>query len=250
MAVDPAEHVAAHSAAAIRERLQGGPEHSYLRDFVYGAIDGAVTTFAVVSGVAGAELSSGVVLVLGFANLLADGFSMAAGNFLASRAEQQQRKRARLNEEREIDLYPEGEIEEVRQILKSKGLHGEVLEQTVQIITADRSRWVDLMLVDELGLTLHGSHPLRAAASTFVAFVTVGFVPLFAFVLQYADVELPNSPFLWSSLLTAAAFFAVGTAKARFVEQRWYFSGMETLLVGGSAAAVSYFVGMLLKGLA
>lgn len=250
MAHDPGRHAEGHTAEAIRERLRSGPVHSYLRDFVYGAIDGAVTTFAVVSGVAGAQLSSGIILVLGFANLFADGFSMAASNFLASRAEQQLRKRARLKEEREIELYPEGEIEEVRQILQAKGLHGDVLEQTVRIITADRQRWVDLMLVDELGLTLQGSQPLRAAASTFVAFITVGFVPLLAFVLQYADVDLPNEPFLWSTLLTATAFFAVGAAKARFVDQPWYLSGGETLLVGGSAAAVSYVVGMLLRGLA
>lgn len=250
MTLDPTRHAAAHTVAAIRERLQSGPDHSYLRDFVYGAIDGAVTTFAVVSGVAGAQLSSGIILVLGFANLFADGFSMAASNFLASRAEQQLRRRARLNEEREIELYPEGEIEEVRQILRAKGLHGEVLEQTVQIITADRRRWVDLMLVEELGLTLQGSQPLRAAASTFLAFIVVGFVPLLAFVLQYAGAAWPHDPFLWSSVLTAIAFFAVGAAKARFVEQPWYYSGAETLLVGGSAAAVSYLIGMLLKGLA
>ena len=62
--------------------LELGVRHSYLKDFVYGAIDGAVTTFAVVSGVAGAGLSAGVIIVLGLANLVGDGFSMAASNFL------------------------------------------------------------------------------------------------------------------------------------------------------------------------
>ena len=79
-----------HTPRAVAERLAAPASHSYLRDFVYGAIDGAVTTFAVVSGVAGAELSGAIVLVLGMANLVGDGFSMAASNYLGSRAERQQ----------------------------------------------------------------------------------------------------------------------------------------------------------------
>ena len=98
-----------HSPHAIRKRLDQGPEHPYLKDFVYGAVDGAVTTFAVVSGVAGAGLSSGIIIILGLANLIADGFSMAASNFLASRAESQMREKARLQEHRHIQLVPEGE---------------------------------------------------------------------------------------------------------------------------------------------
>ncbi len=88
-----------HTPAAIRRRLRAATAHSYLRDLVLGAIDGAVTTFAVVAGVAGAELPAGVALVLGFANLLADGFSMAAGNYLSTKTERQVVDRARRQEE-------------------------------------------------------------------------------------------------------------------------------------------------------
>ncbi|MCP4507445.1 MAG: hypothetical protein GY826_13765, partial [Fuerstiella sp.] len=82
MSPDPTTEIlrAEHTAQAIQVRLNTAPRHSYLRDFVYGGIDGAVTTFAVVSGVAGAGLSSGVVIILGMANLVGDGFSMAASN--------------------------------------------------------------------------------------------------------------------------------------------------------------------------
>ncbi len=91
----------------------------------YGRIDGAVTTFAVVSGVAGARLSPWIILVLGFANLFADGFSMAAGNFLGTKAEQEDWRRLEAIENRHIDLAPEGEREEVRQIYRLKGFEGD-----------------------------------------------------------------------------------------------------------------------------
>ena len=96
-----------HTRSAIRRRLNSERSHSYLKDFVYGAIDGTVTTFAVVSGVAGAALSSKIVIVLGLANLLGDGFSMAVGNYLGTRSEAQQRDQARKREEQHIEKVPE-----------------------------------------------------------------------------------------------------------------------------------------------
>ena len=105
-----------HTPAAIAKRLSDGPRQGNLKDFVFGAVDGLVTTFAVVAGEAGAELSTTIVLILGMANLMADGFSMAVGNFLGTRAEQQQRKHFESIEQMHIDQYPEGEREEIRQI--------------------------------------------------------------------------------------------------------------------------------------
>ena len=235
---------AEHTPAAIRRRLREGHQPSYLRDFIYGAIDGAVTTFAVVSGVAGADLSSGIVLVLGFANLIADGFSMAASNFLGVRADEQSRERIRAIEHDHIARHPAGETEEIRQIFREKGFADADLERAVEIITANERRWVDTMITEEYGLALDGPRAGKAAATTFVAFVLVGFIPLAPFLFGV------ENAFTWSAVLTGVSFFAVGAWKSRFVLQGWLMAGLETLALGGGAAVLAYLTGAALKGLA
>lgn len=247
---DPDELRAEHTIDAIRRRIESGPAHSYLRDFVYGAIDGTVTTFAVVAGVAGAGLQATIVIVLGVANLIADGFSMGVSNYLASRTERQQLERARREEERHIREIPEGEREEIRQIFAAKGFSGDDLERAVDVITSDRRLWLDTMLSEELGYSLESPDPLRAGATTFVAFLVVGFLPLATFVFDLVTPWTIASPFRWSALLTGAGFFAVGAMKSRFVDQPWSRSGLETLAIGGAAAVLAFGVGTFLKGIA
>ena len=241
---------ATHTPDAIQIRLASRPPESYLRDFIYGGVDGIITTFAVVSGVAGASLASTVVIVLGAANLLADGFSMAVSNYLGTRAERERIERARHNESKHIDLYPEGEREEIRQIFAAKGFSASELDQIVSVVTADRSRWIDTMIREEYGLRLEERSPWRAAAVTFSAFLSLGALPLLAFVPAFFVAAVDAPPFLASTILTAISLFFVGAIKARFLPTRWYRAGTEALLIGGAAASLAYFVGALLGGLA
>ncbi len=233
-----------HSTEAIRERLAAGPSHNYLRDWIYGGIDGSVTTLAVVSGVVGAQLSPWIILVLGFANLIADGFSMAASNFLGTRAEYEDLKRIEAIENRHIDLDPVGEREEVKQIFLNKGFFGEDLNRIVDLVTADRVRWVRTMLTEEYGLPREVRSPWRAAAATFSAFIVCGFVPLLPYLIGL------KSPGTLSMVMTGGVFFTIGSVKSRWSTASWWSSGLTTLAVGSIAAGLAYGAGALLNHLA
>ncbi|HZJ29613.1 MAG TPA: VIT1/CCC1 transporter family protein, partial [Solirubrobacterales bacterium] len=208
-----------HTPAAVRARLERDPTPSYLRDFIYGGVDGAITTFAVVAGVAGASLDIAVVIILGSANLVADGFSMAVSNFLGSRAERQRREGARAEEHRHVRLVPEGEREEIRQIFAAKGFEGDDLERVIEVITGDPELWVDTMMREELGFAEALPNEYRAASATLLAFITIGFLPLAAYTWNLTNLpDLPGDAFAWSAAMTAVAFFTVGALKSRFVE--------------------------------
>ena len=228
-----------HSPEEIAKRIGETGNRSNLRDVIYGAIDGAVTTFAIVAGVVGAELSTKVIIALGIANVLADGFSMAAGNYSGTKAELDDAKRLREVEERHVRLEPEGERAELREILAQKGLEGDVLDAAVDAIAQDRKTWIDMMLVEEYGLSPVDPHPLRAAQATFLAFLAAGMVPLLPYIFDV------SAAFEWSIAMTALTFFFVGALKSRWSLAPWWWSGLETLVIGGVAASIAYFVGTL-----
>ena len=169
---------------------KGGFKRKYLPEFVYGGIDGTVTTFAVVSGVMGASLSSSIVLILGFANLFADGFSMAVSNYLSTKSRN------------ELNIHD-------------------------------------------------GKNPRRTALATFVAFITIGFIPLVSFVLAIIvkNKYLISNQFVFSFILTAISLFVIGYLKGEVTGKHKFISSIETLAIGGIAALVAFFVGFFIKGL-
>ena len=227
---------------SIHERKKHIRIGRYLKDIVFAANDGIVTTFAVVAGTVGAALSPAVVIILGFANLLADGISMAAGNYLGTKSEMDFYKREREIEEHEIDTIPDDERAEVRDIVHGMGYAEPDAGQLVGLITKNRGFWVDIMMHKELGLFApdHES-PLKNALATFVSFAIAGFMPLIPYVFGI------NTTFGISIAITAVTLFVVGSLRSYFSDKSWLMLGLETLAVGGLAATVAYGVGLLLR---
>lgn len=220
----------------------------YLGEFVYGGIDGSVTTFAVVAGSVGAGLDSAVIIILGFANLLADGFSMSVGAYLSQKSEKDNFNRHERIEYWEVDNLPELEREEVRKIYAAKGFEGQLLDQVVDVICADRDRWVDTMMKEELGMIPEERSPFKIGLVTFLAFQAVGLVPLLVYVWDFIA-GYPGNLFLSASILTALAFIIIGFLKSFVTETSYLRAIAETLALGVAAAAVSYLVGDLLESI-
>ena len=227
--------------------LQGGER---IKSLIYGGLDGIITTFAVVAGVAGAELAAGIVLIMGFANLIADGISMAIGDYLSTQAENEVATAERARESWEVDTYPDGEKLEMVELYQAKGIPREEAQTMVDILSRHKEAWVDVMMVEELGIIEADESPLKNALVTFASFGSFGFIPLVAYVLARFVPLLEQHTFLVACVLTGATLFVLGAQKVRITKQSWLRSGLEMLIIGGVAAAAAYGIGALLQGLA
>ncbi len=220
--------------------------YNWLPDFVYGGSDGAVTTFAVVAGVVGANLSTPVILILGFANLLADGFSMAVGKYSSDSAELERIDHIRKSEEESILLNPKEEKGEIREILRRWGFHGEDLSRAQKIITSNPIIWVKMMLNHEFNIIEENVNPVKGATVTFLSFLAIGLIPLLGYASQSLTGLEEDQLFIGTAAATLFALFIVGTVKSRFSSRHWLVTGTQTALIGGLAAGISYVVGALL----
>ncbi len=242
---------AAHDPKRIANAAEkhGGASSQYLGDMVFGGLDGIITTFAVVSGVAGAQLSPHIVLIMGLANLFADGFSMATGAYLSAKSDQEYYQRERQREAWEVDHFPEGERAELLEMYRNQGHSEEDARVLVAIKTKDKEQWVNTMMLEELQMIPETSKPLVSAAATLASFVIAGAVPLLVYLLGLLFPIPANISFPVSLGLSALALFGLGAAKVLVTERNPWKSGLEMLLVGGLAAGVAYLVGALLKGI-
>lgn len=233
-----------HRPEVIAARLQARSEKSTVSDAVLGGIDGCVTTFAIVSGVIGAGLSPAVAVVLGFANLVADGFSMAVSNYESAKADMELNDSLRASERDHIERIPEGEREEIRQIFAAKGFSGETLDAIVETITADQGLWIETMMSEEHGVARIERNPLKAALTTFAAFTVVGLVPLLPFLIPSLEAM---AQFSSSAGLAAIMFFSIGALKSRLLSKPMVRTGLGTLLTGGTAAGLAFLIGYVLR---
>lgn len=245
---DVETHKKLHSPEEIgKEPWHKTEQGKYIGQAVYGASDGIVTTFAAISGVAGASLDPKVALIVGLANLFADGLSMAIGDYLSEKSQRDYLESEREREAWEVEHIPEAEKMEVREIYRKKGLEGENLDKLVDAITSDKKIWVDTMLHEELGLFDDDSSPLKSALVTFFAFIVAGFMPLITYVFASQWDFLAQNQFLISCIITAITLFTVGALRQIITGVKWFIGGLEMLLIGGLSATVAYLVGWLLS---
>lgn len=223
--------------------------NKYLPEFIYGGMDGSVTTFAVVAGATGANFHPNVIIILGLANLLADGLSMSIGSYLSSKSEMNNYQKLKNIEYWSVDNKPEEETGEIRKIYQQKGFKGEMLEEIVKVITSSRHLWVEEMMKDELKMMESPKAPINKGLATYFSFIAVGLIPLLVYVVDLflSDTKLPL--FLISSVLTFCAFIFIGYLKAHLNHLSKIKGVAETLFLGGIAALVSYMAGTILENL-
>ena len=252
---DVSASIAAHKQKVSAVTPPVGGEHhihgsgQYIKSAVYGGLDGTITTFAVVAGVAGASLSAGIVLILGFANLIADGISMAVGDYLSTKSEQEYHKAERRREAWEVDHFPEGEKQEMEELYTGKGMSKKDAKAMTAILSKNKKAWVDVMMVEELGIVESNESPLKNALVTFCSFALFGFIPLIAYILSKLMPSLAAQSFIIACVLTGATLFSLGALKIKFTERNLFLSGFEMLILGGITAIAAYGVGWLLSGL-
>ncbi len=213
--------------------VTGGP----LRPTVFGAMDGLVSNFALISGVAGSSATPGTVALAGLAGLVAGAFSMAVGEY-TSVASQSELAKAELDVERlELRRNPEAELDELAAMYVQRGLDPDLARQVAEQLSADPEQAFRVHAREELGVDPDDlPSPWTAAIASFLSFTVGAFVPLLPYLLG-------TTSLLISLVLSVLGLFGVGAVTARFTNRGWLYSGLRQLVLGGLAAAVTYAVG-------
>jgi len=236
--------------ASLKAEHQQSAFSSYFKEVIYGALDGIVTTFAVVAGFSGAALSNEtttqlsflIVLLFGLANLFADAASMGLGNFLSVRSEQDQYNAARAGEVQELRTNTAREYEETIIILEQKGFSSDDARSLADIYQHNEEYWTDFMMTHEHELPdPRGENPALNGLATFVSFIIFGSIPLMPFIV-FTTVT-PAFAFILSIIGTFSALVILGLLKWRVVGDRFGRSLIEVVTVGGVAALLAYGVG-------
>ena len=229
----PPKHVEHHfrSAAAVR-------------DVVIGLSDGLTVPFALAAGLSGALSSSRLVVTAGIAEIVAGSISMGLGGYLAARTERDHYLAELKREQRETEVVPEKEAEEVLQVLEGYGLEPREAAPVVTAIRADSRRWVGFMMRFELGLEEPDPARMWKSALTIaLSYALGGLIPLLPYMLA-AKVRTG----LWYSIaVTLAALFVFGYAKSRITGLRPWRGGLQTILIGGLAAGAAFGIARLIS---
>jgi len=214
-----------------------------VRDIVIGMSDGLTVPFALAAGLAGAVEATSIVVTAGLAEIAAGSIAMGLGGYLAARTDSDHYAAEREREFQEVRNIPDAEAEEVAQIFRGYGMSDQDIAPVVKAMRADPKRWVDFMMRFELGL--EEPDPKRARSSAFtiaVSYIVGGLIPLSPYILfNTISTALPVSV-----LVTMIALFIFGYFKGRFTGIAPLRGGVQTLLVGGLAAAVAFAIARII----
>jgi len=226
------------------EHIVGGGK---IRSVILGLNDGLISTFTLLVGVAAATListgNSSIVILTGFAAMVSGAISMGLGEYISSKSEYNYIKNELKKERAEIELFPEEEKEEVREIFEKMGLEGETLNACVDTITSNKQTWIDFLTKSELGLE-EPENPILGAILTFIAFISGSFITLFPYLFNLRLASL-----VISSIISFSMLFIVGALKTKITGEHKIKSGLEMILIGTVAFIASYGIGTILEQL-
>lgn len=228
------------------KKFKGG---KYIKSMVYGGLDGIVTTFAVVSGVAGASLPIRVVIILGFSNLMADGFSMAVGDYLSTKSKQEYNLGLKEQKKQELVENFDNELESLIKAYENQGVSTKDAQSIAYTLSKYETPFVDQTLTYENGGDDAQEGPLKNALVTFFSFLIFGMTPLLTYVFSMFFSFLNDNAFFIASILTGVTLFLLGSLKSRITQSNWLKSGLEMLFIGGLAAVSAYGIGFILGGI-
>ncbi len=218
----------------------------YLRQVVYGANDGIVTTFAVVAGFTGAStgdvgtFSLVSVLLFGLANLFADATSMGLGNYLSVRSAQKHYQKQKEKETEEIRENPKEEREQAIKFLSGRGFSEIDAQKLTDIYIKNEDYFVDFMMREELKMAdMDEENPVIGALITFFSFASFGFVP----IIPYFIILDVKTAFLFSCALSVVAMLILSVLRWRITKEKLLATILEVLLVGCISGLVAFFVG-------
>ncbi|CAN5161610.1 VIT1/CCC1 transporter family protein [soil metagenome] len=219
-----------------------GHEHGdaaggWLRPAVFGVMDGLVSNFALIAGVAGAGAAQRTVAPTGLAGLVAGAFSMATGEYV-SVASQAESTRAELElERRELRHNPDGESAELAQVYIARGVDPELAAEVARQMSVDPEEALRVHALEELGVDPGElPNPWVAAGSSFAAFTIGALLPALPYLLGASSLAL-------AAVIALVALFGSGALTSRFTNRSWSYAGARQLILGAVAAAVTFAVG-------
>jgi VIT1/CCC1 family predicted Fe2+/Mn2+ transporter len=220
----------------------------YLGEFVYGGIDGCVTTFAVVAGAEGAGLNTAVVIILGVANLIADGFAMGIGAYLSTKSEAESFLKLRQRKLRAVKDNRPASVDDISDILQSNGVVPELALQSAMMIASNPDKATDFIMKEKDNEAAEDKSPFMMGLVTYMSFIAVGLIPLLAYLGKLVIPSESVSTFGMATLFTAFGFIAIGLLKSKISETNRLKAIGETLLLGSIAASLAYALGFVLEG--